>query len=86
MLDADGKPLIASSTVGHCLTGVGAILLGRNTATYRIWDGLARSIIWPAGRKSIPSDRLHGHIRRRHDDQLPDGLDDRIQAAALAAI
>ena len=39
LLDARGKPA-ARGTVAHCLAGVGSILLGRNTATYRIWDGI----------------------------------------------
>jgi hypothetical protein len=36
LLGPDGKPRAEASTLGHSLLGVGSILLGRNTATFRI--------------------------------------------------
>lgn len=57
LLDAEGKPLVASSTVGHTLAGVGAILLGRNTATYRVWDGM-RAIDYLASRPEVDPKRI----------------------------
>ena len=35
--DAEGKPL-GSTTEAHSLAGIGSILLGRNTATFEVWD------------------------------------------------
>jgi dienelactone hydrolase len=56
LLDAAGKPQ-ARGTVAHCLTGVGSILLGRNTATYRVWDGM-RSLDYLESRPEIDAKRL----------------------------
>ena len=56
LLDEAGKP-VARGTVGHCLTGVGSALLGYNTATYRVWDGM-RSLDYLASRKEIDAARL----------------------------
>lgn len=56
LLDAKGTPL-ARTTLGHCLAGVGSILLGRNTATYRIWDGI-RSLDYLESRPEIDPKRL----------------------------
>ena len=57
LLDDKGKPLFMSSTLGHNLTGVGAALLGKNTATYRIWDGM-RAIDYLAGREEVDSRKI----------------------------
>jgi dienelactone hydrolase len=57
LLDAKGKPAIGSSTTEHTLTGVGALLVGENTATYRIWDGI-RSLDYLASRPEIDPSRL----------------------------
>ncbi len=40
LLDQPGKAAITSMTNEHTLIGVGALLVGQNTATYRIWDGI----------------------------------------------
>src|SRR5262249_1812827 len=40
LLDDSGKPFFTSSTNEHTMIGVGALLVGRSTATYRIWDGI----------------------------------------------
>lgn len=41
----------------HTLTGIGAILLGTNTANYRIWDGM-RSIDYLVSRSDIDAQRI----------------------------
>ena len=56
LLDPDGKSLIGG-TQGHTMTGVGSILLGRNTATYRVWDGM-RSIDYLLSREEIDPARI----------------------------
>ena len=56
LLDGAGKPQ-ARGTVGHCLVGVGSILLGRNTATFRIWDGM-RGIDYLQSRPDIDPKRI----------------------------
>ncbi len=56
LLKADGKPL-AASTKGHTMLGVGSILVGRNTATYRIWDGM-RGIDYLQSRPEIDPERI----------------------------
>jgi cephalosporin-C deacetylase-like acetyl esterase len=57
LLDSRGKPAVSSSTAEHTLTGIGALLVGQNTATYRIWDGI-RSLDYLAGRPEIDPKRL----------------------------
>src|SRR5262245_24966699 len=57
LLADQGKPAIGSSTSEHTLTGVGALLVGRNTASYRIWDGI-RSLDYLASRPEIDPKRL----------------------------
>ena len=47
----------AGGTVAHCLAGVGSILLGRNTATFRVWDGI-RSLDYLESRDDIDPRRL----------------------------
>jgi cephalosporin-C deacetylase-like acetyl esterase len=53
---AEGKPRFGA-TVEHTLLGAGSIPLGRNTATYRIWDGM-RSIDYVAGRKDLDPKKI----------------------------
>jgi hypothetical protein len=55
-LDDQGKPL-AGGTTAHCLVGVGSTLLGRNTATFRIWDGM-RAIDYLQSREEIDPQRI----------------------------
>ncbi len=57
LLTPEGKPRAASSTLGHSLLGVGSILLGRNTATFRIWDGM-RAIDYLQSRPEIDPARI----------------------------
>lgn len=82
ILDGTGKPKYGS-TVEHTLVGVGSILLGLNTATYRVWDGI-RSIDYLASRPDIDPDRI-GCAGNSGGGTLTSylmALDDRIQAAA----
>jgi cephalosporin-C deacetylase-like acetyl esterase len=57
LLDDQGRPAIPSSTSEHTMAGVGALLVGRNTASYRIWDGI-RSLDYLASRPDIDAHRL----------------------------
>jgi cephalosporin-C deacetylase-like acetyl esterase len=57
LLDAEGKPEVAGSTLEHSLVGVGALLVGQNAATYRVWDGI-RAMDYLASRPEIDPDRL----------------------------
>lgn len=57
LLDKSGKPAIAGSTTEHTLTGVGALLVGWNTAAYRVWDGI-RSLDYLASRPEVDPKRI----------------------------
>ncbi len=52
LLDTNHKPGIKGSTSEHSLVGIGALLVGQNTATYRIWDGM-RSLDYLGSRPEI---------------------------------
>jgi cephalosporin-C deacetylase-like acetyl esterase len=56
LLDKAGKPSIRG-TSEHTMIGIGALLVGQNTATYRIWDGI-RSLDYLASRPEIDPKRL----------------------------
>jgi cephalosporin-C deacetylase-like acetyl esterase len=56
LLDENGKPVIGGTTA-HCVLGVGSTLLGRNTATYRIWDGM-RALDYLQSRPEIDPKRI----------------------------
>jgi cephalosporin-C deacetylase-like acetyl esterase len=56
LLDANGKARFKMTTE-HTLVGAGSIPLGRNTATFRIWDGM-RSIDYLASRSDINAERI----------------------------
>jgi cephalosporin-C deacetylase-like acetyl esterase len=53
----NGKALVGGNTNEHTMVGIGALLVGRSTATYRIWDGI-RSLDYLAGRAEIDPKRL----------------------------
>ena len=53
---ATGKPRV-SGTAAHSRVGAGSILLGRGTATFRIWDGL-RALDYLAGRTEVDATRI----------------------------
>jgi cephalosporin-C deacetylase-like acetyl esterase len=57
ILTADGKPQFTSTTTEHFLIGVGSILVGGNTARYRIWDGM-RAIDYLTSRPDIDAQRI----------------------------
>jgi len=56
ILDENGQGAIGG-TLEHTLTGVAAILVGMNTATFRIWDGM-RGIDYLLEREDIDPDRI----------------------------
>ena len=56
MLDDEGKPRF-KPTDEHTLLGATSILVGRNTATYRIWDGM-RAIDYLSQRKEIDPEKI----------------------------
>src|SRR5262245_34168427 len=52
MLSADGTPRYRLSTTEHSHVGTSCILVGKNAATYRIWDGM-RALDYLEGRPDI---------------------------------
>ncbi len=82
LLDDKGKRRFRS-TDEHTLVGVGSILVGRNTATYRIWDGV-RALDYLESRKEVDGKKL-GCAGNSGGGTLTEylmALDDRIVAAA----
>jgi dienelactone hydrolase/pimeloyl-ACP methyl ester carboxylesterase len=74
---------IAGSTSEHTMCGIGALLVGRSTAHYRIWDGI-RSLDYLASRPEVDPERL-GCTGNSGGGTLTAylmALDDRIKAAA----
>ena len=55
-VDEEGKP-VCHTTFAHSLAGIGSILLGRNTATYEVWD-MIRGLDFLQSRGDIIPDRL----------------------------
>ncbi|MBQ3387973.1 MAG: hypothetical protein IJG60_02020 [Thermoguttaceae bacterium] len=54
--DGEGNP-VCHTTFAHSLAGIGSILLGRNTATYEVWD-MIRGLDFLQSRGDIISDKL----------------------------
>jgi dienelactone hydrolase/pimeloyl-ACP methyl ester carboxylesterase len=83
LLNRQGKPAIPRSTSEHTMVGVGALLVGRCTASYRIWDGI-RSIDYLASRPEVDPKRLGctGNSGGGTMTAYLMALDDRIAAAA----
>jgi len=82
VLKADGKAALGSTTE-HTLVGIGAILVGRNAASYRVWDGM-RAIDYLQSRPDIDPRRI-GCTGNSGGGTLTSylmALDDRIVAAA----
>ncbi|WP_165221272.1 alpha/beta hydrolase family protein [Aquisphaera insulae] len=83
-LDDGGKPAVHDgSTVEHTLVGTGAILVGRQAASYRVWDGI-RALDYLASRPEIDATRL-GCTGNSGGGTLTSylmALDDRIAVAA----
>jgi cephalosporin-C deacetylase-like acetyl esterase len=83
LLNDAGKPALGGSTTEHTMAGIGALLVGRSTASYRIWDGI-RSIDYLAGRPEVDPSRL-GCTGNSGGGTLTSylmALDDRIAVAA----
>lgn len=57
ILTEDGKERHRGSTTEHFLVGVGSILVGTNTAAYRVWDGI-RGIDYLCEREDINPERI----------------------------
>lgn len=82
LLDEAGKPRM-QGTDAHSQIGVGSILLGRNTATFRVWDGM-RALDYLQSRPEIDPKRI-GCTGNSGGGTLTSylmALDDRIQCAA----
>jgi dienelactone hydrolase len=56
LLDPKGKPVLRGTTE-HTMAGIGALLVGRQEASYRIWDGL-RALDYLASRAEVDPGRL----------------------------
>ena len=82
LLKDDGK-WITWGTNAHTLAGIGSILLGRNTATFEIWDGM-RAIDYLQSRPEVDPDRIGctGNSGGGTQTSYLMALDDRIKAAA----
>jgi cephalosporin-C deacetylase-like acetyl esterase len=57
ILNAEGRPQFEGTTTEHFLISVGSILVGRNTATYRVWDAM-RAIDYLVSRPEIDPKRI----------------------------
>ncbi len=85
ILDDEGEPLFVGTTTEHMLIGVGSTLVGRNTASYRIWDGM-RAVDYLCSRPEINSSKI-GYTGCSGGGTLTSyvmALDDRIRCAAPA--
>lgn len=84
-LGKDGKPLFAGSTAEHTKIGTGSVLVGLQTAHFRVWDGI-RALDYLESRPDIIKDKL-GCTGNSGGGTLTSFLmavDDRIQAAAAS--
>lgn len=85
ILTGDGRPQFEATTQEHFLVGVGSILVGRNTASYRIWDAM-RAIDYVASRPDIDASKI-GYTGCSGGGTLTSylmALDDRVACAAPA--
>ncbi len=57
ILTADGNPQFSETTLEHYRVGTGSILVGKNTATYRVWDAM-RSIDYLESRAEVDPKRI----------------------------
>ncbi len=57
ILDDKGQPRFKGTTTEHSLMGVGSILVGRNTARYRVWDAM-RSIDYLVSRPEVDGKKI----------------------------
>jgi len=85
VLDAEHEPEHVGTTTEHSLMGVGSILVGRNTATYRIWDAM-RAIDYMVSRPEVDPAKI-GFTGCSGGGTLTSyvmALDDRVACAAPA--
>ncbi len=85
ILNEDGQPKFNGTTSEHFLIGVGSILVGRNTARYRIWDAM-RAIDYLSERPEVDANRI-GFTGCSGGGTLTSyvmALDDRVACAAPA--
>jgi cephalosporin-C deacetylase-like acetyl esterase len=82
LLDTRGKPVVRGTTE-HTMEGIGALLVGRQLASYRIWDGI-RALDYLAGRPEVDPSRLGctGNSGGGTMTAYLMALDDRISVAA----
>jgi cephalosporin-C deacetylase-like acetyl esterase len=82
LLKDDGKPALGNTTE-HTMLGIPALLIGRSTASYRVWDGM-RSLDYLASRPEIDPKRLGctGNSGGGTMTAYLMALDDRIAVAA----
>ncbi|MFW6171792.1 MAG: prolyl oligopeptidase family serine peptidase, partial [Planctomycetota bacterium] len=82
MLTDEGKPPF-KGVAGHDMLGIGSILVGRNTARYRIWDGM-RSIDYLQSRPEVDGERIGctGNSGGGTMTSYLMALDDRVEVAA----
>lgn len=85
ILNDQGQPRFTGTVHEHTLVGIGSILVGRNTASYRTWDGI-RAIDYLVSRSDIDDQRL-GFTGCSGGGTLTSyvmALDDRVLCAAPA--
>jgi dienelactone hydrolase len=82
LLDAGGKPVVRGTTE-HTMEGIGALLIGRQLASYGIWDGI-RALDYLEGRPEIDASRIGctGNSGGGTMTAYLMALDDRISVAA----
>ena len=85
ILNGSGQPQYQGTTTEHFMVGVGSILVGRNTARYRVWDAM-RSIDYLASRSEVDSERIgfSGCSGGGTVTSYVMALDDRVACAAPA--
>ncbi len=83
VLDPEGRPDGPGNTTEHTMVGIGALLVGRSTAGYRVWDGI-RGLDYLAGRPEVDARRLgcSGCSGGGTITSYLMALDDRVAAAA----
>jgi len=85
IVTGEGKPQFEATTEEHFLVGSGSILVGRSTATYRIWDAM-RALDYLESRTDVNRERL-GMMGCSGGGTLTSyvmALDDRVYCAAPA--
>ena len=82
LLDKTGREMMWG-TRGHTMAGIGAMLVGRNTAWYEIWDGM-RALDYLQSRPEVDSERIGctGNSGGGTQTSYLMALDKRIKAAA----